>query len=398
MLKATIIHTASLLNMRGSEMWVIDVSSLLQEASVSVNVIDFDYSRKYPKNDEEIKLRLHIIKEAFENVPLTRLAALSLRLPLSGIWRGTPLEQFVEKYLHFLPLSPHFYLTLCDSDVIYFVVSQASPSYLIVVLAISALAGWKPVVAGIHVTPKMTSYDRIVLRLFAKMGILKAVHITNEAHKSEFIKIGCDVDYIPNGVYYERFASNVAQKLPQDRFSVLYVGAMTRMKGADLLPEIYLDLKKMEIPFRLTICTSGGELEDNIKEWSKGKDDVIFKGFVGRNELSKIYAQSSVALFPSRREAFPLACLEVQASGTPVVVADLPGLTQAVVNHVTSVVVSSNDPESFASGIAEIFAIWKYKPHDYAEMCRNAQAYVRDNFQWKGIVRRLVNLLVAQTK
>jgi glycosyltransferase involved in cell wall biosynthesis len=393
-LRVTIVHTASLLNLRGSEFWVMDVSNLLRDESLSVRVVNFDFARRYPKTPEEIKLRLGVVNGAFgTGVSLTRLTALSLRLPLSELWRGTYAEAVVDRYLHFFPLKWRFLKLLHDSDVIYFVVSQGNPTYLIVTLGMSILAGRKPVIAGIHVTPRMKTSELALLKLFSRMGILKAVHIVNKSHESEFQRVGCRVEYIPNGVHYDRFYSDVNGKVSQDHFVVLFVGAMTQAKGADLLPDIYLALKNRGIPFKLVICTSGGELEEGTEAWSNGKPDVLFKGFVERAELSRLYAQASVAIFPSRKEAFPLACLEAQASGTPVVVADVPGLRQVVVDRVTGMIADGQNPDSIGKGVGDVYSLWEFKRQDYVTMCKRAQENVRDNFQWGKVVKELVGLL-----
>ena len=395
-IKLAIIHTASLLNLRGSEYWVIDVGNLLSKESFVVKVINFDFARRYEKDPAEIRRRLATIKTGFDSgVSLTRLPSLSLRLPFSRRWYGTPVDAAVDRYLHFLPINRRFLRLLRSSDVIYFVVSQGNPAYLVVVLGASILAGWKPVVAGMHVTPRIRTSELALLKLAAKVGALRAIHIVNRSHEPELRGIGCRVEYIPNGVQYDRFYSDIENRARQDQFKVLFVGAMTRAKGADLLPRIYSSIKSQGLEFLLEICTSGGELTETIKDWSKNKPDVLYKGFVERNELSRLYAQASVALFPSRKEGFPLACLEVQASGTPVVVAAVPGLTQAVSNEVTGIIVPDQDVDSFGRAVAEIHSLWKFERQNYLVMCRKAQENVRDNFQWTGTAASLSKLLLS---
>jgi alpha-1,6-mannosyltransferase len=168
---------------------------------------------------------------------------------------------------------------------------------------------------------------------------------------------------------------------------------MTKAKGADLIPEIYDALKERGTEFTLVICTSGGELSAGIEEWSASKSDVQFKGFVDRDRISRLYAEASVAIFPSRKEAFPIACLEAQAAGTPLVISDVPGLTQAVVSEKTGVIAGGPDGESFGKAITEVYALWKTRRQDYLAMCRAAQENVRENFQWKRSIEKLVELL-----
>ena len=392
--RLTIVHTSSLLNLRGSEFWVMDVSSLLGAESFAVRVVNFDYARRYPRDPEEIRLRLAVIAKAFgKGVPLIRPRTMGLRLPFGRLWRGTSLEAAVDRYLHFLPLSRPFLRVLHDSDLVYFVVSQGSPAYLMAAHGASALARWRPVVAGIHVTPRFRAQELALLKLAAKAGLLRAVHTVNESHEAELKRIGCRVECIPNGVRYEAFASDVEKKAAQRRFTVLFVGAMTWAKGADLLPAIHRSLRSQGVDSTLVLCTSGGELAGEMMKWAEGKPDVQYRGYVERSELSKLYAQASVAVFPSRREGSPLACLEAQASGTPVVVSDLPGLTQSVVEGETGSVAGGADPESFARAIGRLYSVWTTERGRYLDMCRSAQANVRENFQWSVTIKALGRLL-----
>jgi glycosyltransferase involved in cell wall biosynthesis len=248
------------------------------------------------------------------------------------------------------------------------------------------------------VTPRIKASELTLLKLASRLGILKAIHVVNKSHESELTRIGCRVEYIPNGVYYDKFYSDVENKRHQDQFTVLFVGAMTQTKGADLLPDIYLSLKSLGVQFNLIICTSGGELMESIRDWSTGKPEVQFKGFVQRDELSKLYAQASVAIFPSRREGFPLACLEAQASGTPVVVADVPGLKQVVTNRANGIVVNGQRADSYGKGVEEVYSLWRLKGQGYVDMCRRAQEKVRDNYQWSMVAMKIVNLLQSSSK
>ena len=93
-----------------------------------------------------------------------------------------------------------------------------------------------------------------------------------------------------------------------------------------------------------------------------------------------------------------MACLEVQASGTPVVVADLPGLTQAMIDHESGIVADGHDANSFAKSIIEIYSLWRSERRVYLGMCKSAQENVRDNFEWSRVVKGLVSLFEAVLK
>lgn len=394
--RVTIVHTSSLLNLRGSERWVIDVSSQLARLNISVQVINFDYDRRYAVDEAEFAKRRQIITESLAGVQLVELSALRLRIPKRISPLGTKLTKSLNEYLRFVPVGFTFPKLLGNSEVVYFVYCQSNPVYLLVTLLMCTLSGRKPLVAGFHATPRFKPHESALLRVFVKMGVLRKVHTINASQNSVVNReIGCKAQYIPNGVDYERFAKGTSTRNEQETFSILFAGAMTFKKGADLVPAIYESLMRRKVHFRLVICTSGGPLLDQIRDWSFGKPNVDFRGFVDPAEMPRVYGESTLALLPSRGEAFPLVCIEAQASGTPVVVSDIAGFRQCVLDGRTGLFALTNNTESYAEKIEQVYALWKGDPDGYRALSENAKLNVRDNFQLKQTAARLARMLLT---
>jgi D-inositol-3-phosphate glycosyltransferase len=72
--------------------------------------------------------------------------------------------------------------------------------------------------------------------------------------------------------------------------------------------------------------------------------------------LAEHYRAADVAVVPSHNESFGLVALEAQACGTPVVAAAVGGLTTAVRDGVSGVLVEGRDPADYAAAIRSVLA------------------------------------------
>lgn len=118
--------------------------------------------------------------------------------------------------------------------------------------------------------------------------------------------------------------------------TILYVGAMRKIKGVDILLKafsIFLrDFKKSQL--YLVGC---GKEKNNLVKLSKtlGIDKhVHFVGFVPLAEdVLRYYKSCDLFVMPSFKENFPLVILEAIGSKTPVILSNIPGGPQELINH-----------------------------------------------------------------
>jgi D-inositol-3-phosphate glycosyltransferase len=102
-----------------------------------------------------------------------------------------------------------------------------------------------------------------------------------------------------------------------------------------------------------------------------------------RSGLADWYRAASVVCVPSYSESFGLVALEAQACGTPVVAAAVGGLTTAVVNGQTGLLVDGHGADDFADALARIAT----DPRTRETMSRAAVKHAQ-GFGWELTARK----------
>ncbi len=136
---------------------------------------------------------------------------------------------------------------------------------------------------------------------------------------------------------------------------VLFAGRLQPHKGPDLAIEA---LAHLPGDVRLIVVggPSGTGLEHpealaTLAERVGVADRVTFLSPVAQAQLARWYAAADVVCVPSHSESFGLVALEARACGTPVVAAAVGGLTTAVVDGVTGLLVSGHRPSHYARAL-----------------------------------------------
>jgi D-inositol-3-phosphate glycosyltransferase len=132
---------------------------------------------------------------------------------------------------------------------------------------------------------------------------------------------------------------------------------------------------------------------------SLGISDVVrFVPPVHRHELADWYAAATLVCVPSYNESFGLVAVEAQAVGTPVVAAAVGGLTTAVADARSGVLVDGHDPEDYARVFERIIDA----PRLRERLSAGAVAQAAD-FSWDrtadatlGVYARALELMAAE--
>lgn len=80
-------------------------------------------------------------------------------------------------------------------------------------------------------------------------------------------------------------------------------------------------------------------------------------GFISQENAAKEWANMDLAIVPStlESESFGVSAVEAEACGTPVIISDIPGLMEATLPGVTSVVIPRRNEEALANAIVKLY-------------------------------------------
>ena len=84
------------------------------------------------------------------------------------------------------------------------------------------------------------------------------------------------------------------------------------------------------------------------------KDNITFAGYVTPQKKSKLLAESNALLFPSIMEGFGLVILESFEQNRPVIVSNVPPMSDIVENNKTGLVIDPHDENKWAESIIQL--------------------------------------------
>ena len=140
----------------------------------------------------------------------------------------------------------------------------------------------------------------------------------------------------------------LSQNVPpgQRPFQLLFVGNLSRRKGADLLLPIIRELgPRFELRF-----TSG------LQNWKPIHiaPNMVPLGRLDDGELIEAYRQCDALLFPSRFEGFGLVALEAMACGKPVIAANNSALPEVVEDGKIGILCPTDNIHAFVSACRKL--------------------------------------------
>ncbi|MCK5559919.1 MAG: glycosyltransferase family 4 protein, partial [Thermoplasmata archaeon] len=133
---------------------------------------------------------------------------------------------------------------------------------------------------------------------------------------------------------------------------VLYLGRLKFHKGLEYL----IESAKLTDPDIKYLIVGEGDFEPHLKEIVERfgvKDRIIFAGRVPNSEIPKYYCASDVFILPSitRLEAFGLVVIEAMACGKPVIISNIPGVSENITDGEEGLIVEPTNPKDIAKKI-----------------------------------------------
>ncbi|HHX95145.1 MAG TPA: glycosyltransferase family 4 protein, partial [Clostridia bacterium] len=115
---------------------------------------------------------------------------------------------------------------------------------------------------------------------------------------------------------------------------------------------------------------------------------IMFTGYIDDETRNKLYAVSSVAVFPSLYEPFGIVALEGMAAGTPVVVSDTGGLSEIVTHGENGMKAYPGNANSLANNIIRLLTDEVYA----AQIKDKAKKLVTKVYDWRAIANNTIAL------
>ncbi|MCX5704296.1 MAG: glycosyltransferase family 4 protein [Candidatus Omnitrophica bacterium] len=273
-------------------------------------------------------------KERYENVFIRRYR-----------WFGKNLLHRIEKIplLHFLYIAPYLFFR-----VLIFLIMNSKKIDIIHAHGINAaLIGIflkkifkKRLIISIHAVYEIDPGSSTAKRISKILSYADSVLTLSRASYNELISFGTDkkiMGFYRHWVNLNNFTPlNQKNELREsfnlkDKFTVLFVGRLTEIKGIRELVVVATRLSDINFVF-----IGEGPLSNFLKEESKKKINVIFLGKVKNKELPKYYNMADIFCIPSQyEEGFGRVAAEAVACGLPVVGSNRGGIAEALDNSVS---------------------------------------------------------------
>lgn len=147
------------------------------------------------------------------------------------------------------------------------------------------------------------------------------IAVSKKLQKELEDEFGVSSEVIYNGFSKpENSGINMKAKLGIDNKMVFYVGRHAEQKGLEYL--MYGFQKLLDERDATLVLGGKGHMTESLKEFAEIlgiKENIVFTGFIPREELGDYYRAADVFVSPSINEPFGLTITEALESGTPVV-------------------------------------------------------------------------------
>jgi len=224
----------------------------------------------------------------------------------------------------------------------------------------------------------LNSYDKVVL-LYRKA-----------IQEAEKLGVPPDRLYaIPNGIDLRDFKLDFDIDELKTKLSIrheekvlLFVGRLAKVKRLEILIALTHSLCKEGYKVKTLIVGDGPSKQYCEKLSEPIRENVIFLGYVPRNQVYKYYLIADVFVLPSLSEGLPTALLEAAAAEKPSVATDVNGAQDVVINGKTGYLVERSDIDSYLHRVRMLLS----DENLARKMGEKAAKHVKENFNWDVIV------------
>ena len=232
----------------------------------------------------------------------------------------------------------------------------------------------------------------IIHKMYLKFVLNKAKYIlsTSNAMSQEISKYTSKKIYVtPFGIKMDLFNPNKKNNNNSDEFIIGTAKPLEPKYGIEYLIKAMAIIKEKRPDIKLKAKIAGtGSYESEYKLLAQKQNiNIDWLGFISQEQVALEYANMDIAIFPSTQdsESFSVSTVEAEASGTPVIISNTPGLLETTVKDKTSIVISKNNSEELANSIIYLYD----NPQKRLEMGLAGRKYALNNFEYNNCFNKI---------
>lgn len=237
-------------------------------------------------------------------------------------------------------------------------------------------------------------YEKLIRYNLSTGDLITSSSKTMAKYSQKFVDK--EIFVTPGGIMLDKF-------YPQKRDNSLFapedivIGTVKMMEhkyGSEDILDSFVILKNKypELPLKL-LMVGRGSLIDYLKkkaEINNVSESVVFTGKVAFDQVPKYHNMLDVYLAPSTNdsESFGVGVLEASACGKPVIVSNVGGLSEVVIDGSTGFVVPPNKPEILATKIEQLVVDKDLR----LQMGNNGRKFVEEVYDYDKILDYIIEL------
>ncbi len=200
---------------------------------------------------------------------------------------------------------------------------------------------------------------------------------------------GVDSDFL-----IQNFQSNQKPKAPEHQSTkILFIGSLSAHKRVDLLINAFSELLKAKsylLPAKLIIAGQKTLFYPKIKQIydtlsPKIKKNIKFNFDFPQKNLVKLIDSCDFLVLPSIQESFGLVLIESWARGKPVVVSDIPSLSELVTKTKGGLIFEADNSVDLVKNLKKLTD----SPSLRFQYGQNGLKYVKTNYTWEKVSQKI---------
>ena len=192
--------------------------------------------------------------------------------------------------------------------------------------------------------------------------------------------------YIPNVI-----DSLSSKKCNLNNKNLISIGRLSEEKGHKDLIDV-IEIIKKEIPDIKLFLVGDGPLKEDLIKYAKEKgliDNIIFTGFLKKEEIEKYVYDSAIFILPSYTESFGIVLVEAMSYGLPCIAFDSSDGAKFLLKDGVGILIKDRNKNEMAKEVTNLLNN-KEKLKDYSEKgYASCQKYLLSNVekQWKKLLK-----------